>query len=52
MSSYTMSVSILSSLMGFFMKSGPEMFHYSMLGYSPILLIVFYLIMKVMSNDS
>jgi fucose permease len=52
MISCTISVGVYSTLTGILMKSTPEMYHYSMLGYSLILLIICFVIMHVLKTES
>ena len=52
MISYTISVGVYSTLTGVLMKSTPEMYHYSMLGYSVIMLFIFFAIMYMLRKES
>jgi hypothetical protein len=52
MISCTISVGVYSTLTGILMKSTPEMYHYSMLGYSVLMLLIFFAIMYMLRKES
>lgn len=52
MISCTISVGVYSTMTGILMKSTPEMYHYSMAGYSVLLLLIFFAIMYLLKKES